>query len=312
VADPNRLTPPNTEDPSFEHDFKVRVREQVNTEHASRAHHPWGGYTPLAFRHYIRRIALLDTLSRLGGFSTVLDVGCAEGFFMDAIQQRFGADVWGVDLSTLLVSRVRERFGSNVAAGDANSLPFRDGSFDLVVSTETIEHVPAPDTMVAEMRRVSRRWVVVTTPVSALRDHKPDFELADSGHINEFDRGTVERLFGAEATIGSFRTNATLAAIVAVGRHLPRPFRDWFYALDYWTSQRLGSPEHRFKPLRNRDWLITTTGLGGGSGEPSWACPRCHELVAEDRAHAHLQCPGCGSRYPVANAVPDFFIDPAG
>ncbi len=281
------------------------VRDAENSELSKHAHHPHGGYTPAAFRHYIRQMALLSALEGLE-FTSVLDVGCSEGYFSQLLRDHFGAEVWGVDLSTVALAKAHEKYGLPVAAADAKRLPFADGSFDLVYSTEVIEHVLDPHLMVAELRRVSRGAVLVTTPISQTEDeHEPDFDLKEEGHINNFDPATVERLFGPEATLGSFRCNGTLALIVGAGRYMPRGVRDGFYRLDHAVSQRWGSPSHRFKPLRNRDWLITVPGSGAGDGVPGWRCPACHGEL--DEGGEQLRCAGCGAVYQVSGGVPDFF-----
>jgi SAM-dependent methyltransferase len=288
--------------------FANTVREAENSELSTQDHHPHGGYTPAAFRHYIRQIALLSTLEGLE-FTTALDVGCSEGYFANLVRDRFATDVLGVDLSTVALAKAHQNYGLSVAAADATRLPFSDGSFDLVYSTEVIEHVLDPDLMVAELRRVSRGTVLVTTPVSQTEDeHEPDFNLEQEGHINNFDAGTVERLFGPDATLGSFRCDATLGLIVAAGRYLPAGIRDGFYRLDHVVSQRWGAPSHRFKPLRNRDWLITVPGTGDGDGVPSWRCPACHGELGDDAES--LRCRGCGAVYQVSGGVPDFFEVP--
>lgn len=289
--------------------FAQAVRESENSTRSLHDHHPHGGYTPTAFRHYIRQLALLDALASMT-FATVLDVGCAEGYFMKVIRERFGAQVWGVDLSTTALTKAHELDGLSVAAAEATRLPFADGSFDLVFSTEVIEHVLDPDLMLAEMRRVSRGKVLLTTPVSQTADeHEPDFDLEAEGHINNFDPATVRTLFGPDADLGSFRCNVTLAAIVAVGRHLPPGLRDAAYRLDHTVSQRWGAPDHRFKPLRNRDWLITLPALGRGDGPPQWSCPACHGEL--EQGPDSLRCLSCDAVYPVAGGVPDFFQAPA-
>ena len=286
-------------------DFAAAVREHMNEHFKVDAHHPGDEYTPLAFRHYIRRIAVLEALSE-ARFQTALDVGCAEGFFMNAIRSRFGAEVWGLDISTAAVEMLHSRLGCPAAAADATRLPFADGSFDLVYSTEVIEHVLDPELMLAEMRRVSRGLVLLTTPVSrTAHDHKPDYALANEGHVNNFDRATVSRIFGPDAQLGSFRCNASLALIVAVGRYMPPGIRDRFYAFDHFVAKRMGAPDHPLKPLRNRDWLITLPGLGQGDGKPQWRCPACRGQLIE--ASGNLRCSNCAALYRVSADVPDFF-----
>jgi SAM-dependent methyltransferase len=301
-------------------EFVHAVREDVDSTLSGYDHHPHGGYTPAAFRHYVRQIALLDALAGLE-LQSALDVGCAEGYFMQIVRERFGVEVWGVDLSPVALGKAHHKHGLTVAAADATRLPFADGSFDLVYSTEVIEHVLDPDLMIAELRRVARRTVLITTPVSQTEDeHEPDFELRAEGHVNNFDPATVRRLFGPDAELGSFRCNATLALIVGGGRYLPAGLRDGFYRLDHYVSQRWGAPTHRLKPLRNRDWLITVPGAGAagdagkvaegstesvGVGAPRWRCPLCRGALEEQPQS--LRCEACGASFAVRDGVPDLF-----
>jgi SAM-dependent methyltransferase len=286
-------------------EFAGRVRTAMNRGVGEHGHHPGAEYTPSAVRHYVRERALLRVMAGLS-FETALDVGCAEGFFVASIRSRLGKEVCGVDLSDLAARTAAARLGGHFAAGDALRLPFADDSFDLAYSTETIEHVLDPERMIAEMRRVARRWVVVTTPVSESEDaHEPDFELREEGHINDFDRTAVRRLFGDGAGLGSFRCNGSFALVMGVGRYLPRPLRDSFYGFDNWLARRAGAPDHRLRGLRNRDWLIVAESRSSGPPvAPAWACPRCHGPLEE--AEGALRCPRDDVAYPVLDGVPDF------
>jgi 2-polyprenyl-6-hydroxyphenyl methylase/3-demethylubiquinone-9 3-methyltransferase len=100
----------------------------------------------------------------LGG-ALVLDAGCGYGPFSEAAARR-GAAVVSVDIGTRLVRRASARAGSRGVVADACSLAFRSGSFDVVVSSEMIEHTPDPERAVAELARVLRSGglLVVTTP----------------------------------------------------------------------------------------------------------------------------------------------------
>ena len=62
---------------------------------------------------------------------------------------------------------------------------------------------------------------------------------------------------------------------------------------------------HRFKALRNRDWLILDESRSDAPVAPSWACPICHTDVEEKGSD--LVCSSCGRSYPVNDGVPDFF-----
>jgi SAM-dependent methyltransferase len=287
--------------------FDRVAREHMNAAVSGPGHHPYREYSPLAWRHYVRRLALLDRLAGIE-FASALDVGCAEGFFMATLAEARGAEVWGVDLSDDAVRIAAGRYGRPVAAAQATALPFADGAFDLVYSTEVIEHVLDPAAMLAEMRRVARRYVLVTTPVSQSADeHTPDYAIEHQGHVNNFDEPSVRRLFGPQADVRTFRCNATFALLTAVGRHLPAPARDWFYDLDRRVARRVGSPHGRFPPLRNRDWLIITPAAGDSPGPREWRCPHCHgELSPEGNS---LRCgrDGISFRY-VADGVPDFVL----
>lgn len=280
-------------------------RQVMNAAIEAHGHHPHLGYTPAAWRHYTRRLALLERLKTIE-FDSALDVGCAEGYFMASVAEARGAEVWGLDLSDRAVAVAASRYGFPVAAAQAAELPFADGAFDLVYSTEVIEHVLDPAVMLAEMRRVSRGHVLVTTPVSQSdHEHAPDYDLSSTGHVNDFDETAVRRLFGSEADVRTFRCNATFALLTAFGRKLPPRPRNFFYQLDLRVATRLGSPHGRFVPLRNRDWIIVTQGAATDAGPREWRCPRCHgPLIAGDGT---LRCPSDELTFGyVTSDVPDF------
>ena len=63
-----------------------------------------------------------------------------------------------VDLSSDLLAIGRERLSgtgaARVACGDAEALPFPDGSFDLVVGHAFLHHLPEPAAALREAHRV--------------------------------------------------------------------------------------------------------------------------------------------------------------
>jgi ubiquinone/menaquinone biosynthesis C-methylase UbiE len=80
----------------------------------------------------------------------ILDVGCSRGFYVEAMEA-YGVDAVGVDSSEVSVSQA---VSEHVELGDATNLRFPDGTFDKVFSLHTIEHLPEPGALLAEIGRV--------------------------------------------------------------------------------------------------------------------------------------------------------------
>ena len=94
-----------------------------------------------------------------------LDAGCGYGPF-SAAAVRSGAAVVSVDIGERLVGRTVARAGSRGLVADVCHLAVRDESFDVVISSEMLEHTEAPARAIAELARILRvsGLLVLTTP----------------------------------------------------------------------------------------------------------------------------------------------------
>ncbi|MCD4653039.1 class I SAM-dependent methyltransferase [bacterium] len=166
---------------------------------------PAYGFSALSFRleEYARMYSVLRILNGLS-FSNLLDIGCADGYGPAIIRYLFDVNVVGLDLSDRALVRGREMFMVKGAAADAQSLPFSDKSFDATLCTEVLEHVVDPEKVISEMIRVSRKFVLFSTPRAADEAaRKKHFETLDPNephaHIHYFTDPEIKALAGSNA-----------------------------------------------------------------------------------------------------------------
>jgi len=115
---------------------------------------------------------VLEYIKDIAGMR-VLEVACGRGGFSRLLARR-GAVVCGADFSGAAIRAASGKAATDVPSGihvnfiqaDAQSLPFTEEAFDVVVSCETIEHLPNPQASLAEMARVCRPGgrLYLTTP----------------------------------------------------------------------------------------------------------------------------------------------------
>jgi len=96
------------------------------------------------------------------GITSVLDVGCGDGKLTSRLQAPGAPTIVGLDSSAEALSRLP--FDSVLA--DAQAMPFPNGAFDLVMSTDTLEHMPDAEEANAwgELFRVAGKVVLVAVP----------------------------------------------------------------------------------------------------------------------------------------------------
>lgn len=168
----------------------------------------------------------------------VLDLGCGRGRHVYALY--WGSTpvhVVGADLSVEEVKATADGFfdlpppdaspdrSASLSAADAARLPFADASFDAVICSEVLEHVPDPDAALAEIVRVTRPGGQVALSVPRWWPEKICWALSDDysqtpgGHVRIFR----ERQLRAAAERTGLETEA----------------RHWAHALHspYWWLQ---------------------------------------------------------------------------
>ena len=150
-------------------------------------------------------VAVLAMLTPyLDEFDAVLDVGCGANLDYDLALARQGTPAYGIDFTmNFLRLAPKDRSGVFLAQADALRLPFRDGAFDAVISSETIEHIPDESAAIAEIARVLRPHglLFVTVPnlwnadrlIRIARTRDFTIKLME-GHAREYSPRHLRRL----------------------------------------------------------------------------------------------------------------------
>ena len=148
----------------------------------------------------------------------VLDLGCGEGRHVHGLHMLGGLDVVGVDLDEPALEKARAGLATLPAlpegdianteftTGDATALNFPDNTFDAVICSEVLEHLPDYNAALCEIRRVLKPdgRLCVSVPHAwpericwRLAPPPNGYAFEPGGHIRIFDevdlRVSVER-----------------------------------------------------------------------------------------------------------------------
>lgn len=105
----------------------------------------------------------------------VLDVGCGKGFMLyDFCRLIPGLKIQGVDVSAYAIEKGMEAVLEHMQVADARKLPFKDHSFDLVISINTIHNLEKQECALAlkEIERVSKGKSFITVDAYRSEEEK--------------------------------------------------------------------------------------------------------------------------------------------
>ena len=110
--------------------------------------------------------------------SKVLDIGCGKGFLVYEFTQIVpGINIRGIDISKYAIDNAKEEVKNLISVGLAQRLPYKDKSFDLVISLTTLHNLYIYDfkKAIREIERVKRENSYIT--VEAYRNEKEKFNM---------------------------------------------------------------------------------------------------------------------------------------
>ena len=151
------------------------------------------GSTLTYAEHVTRYSAALDLVEG----KVVLDIASGSGYGTQMLAKK-AAHVYGVDINETAVNYAQKNYGaSNIEykVGNGETIPLPDGSVDVVITFETIEHIADYEKFMQEVKRVLKPdgLAVVSTP--------NDLEFAEGNHfhLHEFEyeelNGLIKKYF---------------------------------------------------------------------------------------------------------------------
>lgn len=105
----------------------------------------------------------------------ILDVGCGEGYITKHIKEyKKGINIEGIDYYDDVIEIARKNYPEiKFLQGSIYNLPYSDSTFCLLLSTEVLEHLDNPEKAINEIKRVSKKYCIITVP------NEPYFRIAN-------------------------------------------------------------------------------------------------------------------------------------
>lgn len=137
-------------------------------------------------------LSLLDCRKQ---FNSILDLGAGGGRNSIFLRKLYpDANIIALDLSLTRCIFCRRAVDTGVICGDSMALPFAENTFDMVVSTQVIEHVPDDHNFIKEINRVLKPCgITIVSSVAKLRFGFYFYRsrygewVLDPTHLREYD-----------------------------------------------------------------------------------------------------------------------------
>jgi len=209
---------------------------------------------------------------------TILDLGCGDGRITNELIDQY--DVIGIDMSKEALKYVKAK----KTLASVNQVPFKDHSFDLVLSSEVIEHLPDKilNKAIEEIQRLSSKYILISVPFgenlyeNSTKCNKCRKLFHMNLHFQSYSKKRLASLFPDFKLINSavfgpwveYSSNILLFFVRQLGGKWPtsntalcprcgsRNVESKRGNLIVWTIERINWRIARVYPFKKKSWII--------------------------------------------------------
>lgn len=133
----------------------------------------------------------IESLSKKDFFA---DIGCAQGHYLKKAFEKT-PNVFGLDFDFKKLGQITDSKRFELVNASAEETPFASNSFDFVLCSEVLEHLPSWKKGLAELKRICRKKIVVTIPLEKSlfwRNFSKFAPMPTRGHLHRLESKDIE------------------------------------------------------------------------------------------------------------------------
>ena len=144
-----------------------------------------------------RKKQIMSKFLKKAGGKNILDVACGTGRFFSVYGKR---KIYGVDISSDMLNQCRKTNKKAILkVCDATKIPYPDNKFDVVITSQFIEHIPQYKQVIKEMVRVTKSGgsVIIDFPNKISLTYLPTkmrIVMGKLRHLNLFTKSDIKKL----------------------------------------------------------------------------------------------------------------------
>jgi ubiquinone/menaquinone biosynthesis C-methylase UbiE len=142
-----------------------------------------------------REQLILEEIATLSKKDFFVDIGCAQGHYLQKAK-KFTPHVFGLEYSAEKIEQIKNKEQLHIVNANAEKIPFGEKSFDFVLCSEVLEHVPNWKKALRELKRIARKKILVTIPLEKSLFWKNFSKFAPMetrGHLHSLESKDIEK-----------------------------------------------------------------------------------------------------------------------